>query len=105
MASSLTCSSLVYFLLHWCRNKICTSTPLLVVMVSEIGAIVSLIAFVIYLFGFFSIGFVNLISSHASSDDKLELEDKEDIVRAKDDSCNSRPCSTGIIDCFVISPP
>ena len=96
--------SVAYFLLHRWREKIRTSTPLHVVTVSEIGAIVSLIASVIYLLGFFGIGFVNPISCRASSDDELELED-DDTVIANDDSRNPGPCPAGIIDCSVVSPP
>ena len=102
MASFLT-SCLVSFLLHWCCKKIYSFVPLLVIWFLRLGLLFlsspSLFAFLV------SSSFVNLISSHASSDDKLELEDKEDIVIAKDDSCNSRPCLSGIIDCSGVSLP
>ena len=96
--------SVAYFLLHRWREKIRTSTPLHVVTLSEIAAIVSLIASVIYLLGFFGIGFVQPISPRASSDDELELEDDDTII-AKDDSRNPGPCPAGIIDCSAASPP
>lgn len=47
-----------YFLLHRWRDKIRSSTPLHVLTLSELLAILSLIASVIYLLGFFGIGFV-----------------------------------------------
>ncbi|MFS7959996.1 putative hydroxymethylglutaryl-CoA reductase (NADPH) [Helianthus anomalus] len=50
--------SVAYFLLHRWRQKIRSSTPLHAVTVSELAAIVSLIASFIYLLGFFGIDFV-----------------------------------------------
>ena len=67
-------------------------------MLSEIGAVVFLIASVIYLLDFFGIGFVNPIFSRASSDDELELED-DDIIIANDDSYNPEPFPTKVINC------
>ncbi|KAI4327875.1 hypothetical protein L6164_020286 [Bauhinia variegata] len=96
--------SVAYFLLHRWREKIRTSTPLHVVTLSEITAIVSLIASVIYLLGFFGIGFVHPISSRASSDDELELDDDDTLI-TRDDSRTPGPCPAGVIDCSVISSP
>ncbi|KAJ9540891.1 hypothetical protein OSB04_027397 [Centaurea solstitialis] len=53
--------SVMYFLLHRWRNKIRTSTPLHVVTVSETAAIISLIASIVYLLGFFGIDFVKSV--------------------------------------------
>ncbi|XP_050363326.1 3-hydroxy-3-methylglutaryl-coenzyme A reductase 1-like [Argentina anserina] len=50
--------TVAYFLLHRWREKIRTSTPLHVVTLSEIIALLSLFASVIYLLGFFGIDFV-----------------------------------------------
>lgn len=97
--------SVSYFLLHRWREKIRTSTPLHVVTLSEIAAILSFIASVIYLLGFFGIGFVHPIGSRASSDDELELDDDVDAIISKDDSRNPGPCPAGIIDCSVVSSP
>ncbi|KAK4789931.1 hypothetical protein SAY86_017235 [Trapa natans] len=53
--------SVAYFLLHQWREKILTSTPLHVLSFSEIVALVSLLASIIYLLGFFGIGFVQSV--------------------------------------------
>jgi len=58
--------SVAYYLLHRWRDKIRNSTPLHVVTLSEIAAIVSLIASFIYLLGFFGIDFVQSFISRAS---------------------------------------
>ncbi|KAK7300343.1 hypothetical protein RJT34_11186 [Clitoria ternatea] len=60
--------SVAYYLLHRWRDKIRSSTPLHVVTLSEIAAIVSLIASFIYLLGFFGIDFVQSFISRASQD-------------------------------------
>lgn len=60
--------SVAYYLLHRWRDKIRNSTPLHVVTLSEIAAIVSLIASFIYLLGFFGIDFVQSFISRASHD-------------------------------------
>lgn len=67
--------SVAYFLLSRWREKIRTSTPLHVLTLSEIAAIVSLIASVVYLMAFFSIAFIlhPFISSRSPSDDDLEI--------------------------------
>ncbi|KAJ7953253.1 3-hydroxy-3-methylglutaryl-coenzyme A reductase [Quillaja saponaria] len=95
--------SVAYFLLHRWREKIRTSTPLHVVTLSEIAAIVSLIASVIYLLGFFGIGFVQSANSRASSDDELELDDDDNTLFAKEDSRPPGSCPAGVIDCSVVS--
>ncbi|KAK7320509.1 hypothetical protein VNO77_30043 [Canavalia gladiata] len=60
--------SVAYYLLHRWRDKIRSSTPLHVVTLSEIAAIVSLIASFIYLLGFFGIDFVQSFITRASND-------------------------------------
>ncbi|XP_004491163.1 3-hydroxy-3-methylglutaryl-coenzyme A reductase 1 [Cicer arietinum] len=60
--------SVAYYLLHRWRDKIRSHTPLHVVTLSEITAIVSLIASFIYLLGFFGIDFVQSFISRASND-------------------------------------
>ncbi|GLU00124.1 hypothetical protein SLE2022_175160 [Rubroshorea leprosula] len=66
--------SVAYYLLHRWRDKIRNSTPLHVVTLSEIAAIVSLIASFIYLLGFFGIDFVQSFILRASHD-AWDLED------------------------------
>ncbi|KAK7406958.1 hypothetical protein VNO78_08594 [Psophocarpus tetragonolobus] len=67
--------SVAYFLLHRWRDKIRTSTPLHVVTLSEIAAILSLIASFLYLMAFFGITFIlhPFLNSRSSSDDDLDL--------------------------------
>lgn len=72
--------SVAYYLLHRWREKIRNSTPLHVVTLSEIAAIVSLIASFIYLLGFFGIDFVQSFISRASSDAWDLEEDGSDII-------------------------
>ncbi|XP_024990112.1 3-hydroxy-3-methylglutaryl-coenzyme A reductase 3-like isoform X2 [Cynara cardunculus var. scolymus] len=65
-----------YFLLHRWRDKIRSSTPLHVVTLSELAAIVSLIASFIYLLGFFGIDFVqSFIATSRVDEDNFTLED------------------------------
>ncbi|XP_021753289.1 LOW QUALITY PROTEIN: 3-hydroxy-3-methylglutaryl-coenzyme A reductase-like [Chenopodium quinoa] len=64
----------VYFLLQRWREKIRNSTPLHVVSLSEISAIVAFLASFIYLLGFFGIDFVqSFISPRSSYDDDEEV--------------------------------
>ncbi|CAJ1930718.1 unnamed protein product [Sphenostylis stenocarpa] len=67
--------SVAYFLLHRWREKIRTSTPLHLVTLSEIAAILSLIASFIYLMAFFGITFIlhPFLNSRSSPDDDLDL--------------------------------
>ncbi|KAJ7958013.1 3-hydroxy-3-methylglutaryl coenzyme A reductase [Quillaja saponaria] len=69
--------SVAYYLLHRWRDKIRNSTPLHVVTLSEIAAIVSLIASFIYLLGFFGIDFVQSFIARASHD-AWDLDDASD---------------------------
>ncbi|XP_061352006.1 3-hydroxy-3-methylglutaryl coenzyme A reductase 1-like [Gastrolobium bilobum] len=74
--------SVAYYLLHRWRDKIRSSTPLHVVTLSEIAAIVSLIASFIYLLGFFGIDFVQSFIARASHD-VWDL-DEADVVAVAD---------------------
>nr|ACE80213.1 3-hydroxy-3-methylglutaryl coenzyme A reductase 1 [Pyrus pyrifolia] len=85
--------SVVYFLLTAWREKIRTSTPLHVVTLSEIVAILSLVASVIYLLGFFGIEFVQSFILRPSNDvcsARCEEEDDERFI-LEEDSRNG-PC-------------
>ncbi|KAM1662990.1 hypothetical protein ACFX13_043270 [Malus domestica] len=67
--------TVAYFLLNRWREKIRTSTPLHVVTLSEIAAIFSLFASVIYLIGFFGIDFVqSFVAPRTPHDDWHEHE-------------------------------
>ncbi|GAU28087.1 hypothetical protein TSUD_223280 [Trifolium subterraneum] len=77
--------SVAYFLLHQWRDKIRTSTPLHVLTISEISAVVSLIASVIYLMSFFGIGII--FNPFAVNYDE---EDEADIAK------NSGSCLAGV---------
>ncbi|GMP37217.1 hypothetical protein CsSME_00009005 [Camellia sinensis var. sinensis] len=91
--------SVVYYLLSRWREKIRNSTPLHLITLSEIAAIVAFVASFIYLLGFFGIGFVQslfLRSSHDDvwgSDDDLDLQEQDvDQILLKDDT-RSTPCA------------
>nr|AID51436.1 3-hydroxy-3-methylglutaryl-coenzyme A reductase 1 [Astragalus membranaceus] len=82
-----------YLLLRW-REKIRTSTPLHFVTISEIVAIFSLIASVIYLTVFFGIGFIlhPFAASRAVTDD----EDEFAVIAEETGNC--------LVDCTSVSP-
>ncbi|KAG6401460.1 hypothetical protein SASPL_138317 [Salvia splendens] len=80
--------SVVYFLLLRWREKIRNSTPLHVVSLSDIGAIVTFVASFIYLVGFFGIGFVQSIIIPRAPDEEDEFEQ----VMVKEDS-PKLPCA------------
>lgn len=91
--------SVVYYLLSRWREKIRNSTPLHLITLSEIAAIVAFVASFIYLLGFFGIGFVQslfLRSSHDDvwgSDDDIDLQEQDvDQILLKDDT-RSAPCA------------
>ncbi|KAF8406750.1 hypothetical protein HHK36_008842 [Tetracentron sinense] len=77
--------SAAYFLLHSWRDKIRTSTPLHVVTLYEIGAIVSLMASFIYLIGFFGIDFVQSFIARSSHDD-WDVDDQNERFFIPEDS-------------------
>uniref|UniRef100_A0A1J3DFK3 3-hydroxy-3-methylglutaryl coenzyme A reductase n=2 Tax=Noccaea caerulescens TaxID=107243 RepID=A0A1J3DFK3_NOCCA len=72
--------SVAYYLLHRWRDKIRYNTPLHVVTITELGAIIALIASFIYLLGFFGIDFVQSFISRASGD-SWDLADTTDANR------------------------
>ncbi|KAL1190023.1 3-hydroxy-3-methylglutaryl-coenzyme A reductase 1 [Cardamine amara subsp. amara] len=76
--------SVAYYLLHRWRDKIRYNTPLHVVTITELGAIIALIASFIYLLGFFGIDFVQSFISRASPD-AWDLTDSTDADRNFDD--------------------
>lgn len=84
--------SVAYYLLHRWRDKIRSSTPLHVVTLSELAAILSLIASFIYLLGFFGIDFVQSFIARASND-AWDIED-EDETRFLDR--HSGPCPAAL---------
>ncbi|XP_057964455.1 3-hydroxy-3-methylglutaryl-coenzyme A reductase-like [Malania oleifera] len=96
--------SVVYFLLTRWREKIRTSTPLHVVTLSEMLAILAFFASFIYLLGFFGLDFLqySLLTPRASSDEEEEQEEEaEDHNRLilQDDS-RAAPCAAAV-DCAV----
>ncbi|WJX62938.1 3-hydroxy-3-methylglutaryl-coenzyme A reductase 1 [Trifolium repens] len=76
--------SIAYFLLHRWREKIRTSTPLHILTISEIVALVSLIASVIYLMAFFGIVFI------------LHYDEEDDV---------DMPKTTGVVSKLPLLPP
>nr|QCQ29417.1 3-hydroxy-3-methylglutaryl coenzyme [Camellia fraterna]QCQ29418.1 3-hydroxy-3-methylglutaryl coenzyme [Camellia fraterna] len=90
--------SVAYFLLHRWREKIRNSMPLHIVTLSELAAVISLIASVIYLLGFFGIDFVQSLLTGKPSPDSWE---DDDLVILQDDR-RTTPCAASI-DCS--SPP
>nr|QYB23557.1 3-hydroxy-3-methylglutaryl-coenzyme A reductase [Oliveria decumbens] len=77
--------SVAYYLLHRWRDKIRSSTPLHVVTLSELLAIVSLIASFIYLLGFFGIDFVQSFISRS------EIDIDNDILESDRQPCSAFP--------------
>ncbi|XP_059654107.1 3-hydroxy-3-methylglutaryl-coenzyme A reductase-like [Cornus florida] len=92
--------SVVYYLLIRWREKIRNSTPLHIVTLSEIAAIVAFVASFIYLLGFFGIGFVQSAGGR-SSDDEEEEEDVDQVILKED--TRPLPCAAAAPDCPI--PP
>ncbi|KAL8027937.1 hypothetical protein ABFX02_14G129100 [Erythranthe guttata] len=100
--------SVVYYLLLRWREKIRNSTPLHVVTLSEIAAIVTFVASFIYLLGFFGIGFVQSLVIPRSSDEE-DLMDEDEIIdydrlMLKEDT-RAVPCAAQSDDCKLLSSP
>ncbi|XP_027091347.2 3-hydroxy-3-methylglutaryl coenzyme A reductase 1 [Coffea arabica] len=73
--------SVAYYLLHRWRDKIRNSTPLQVLTLSDLAAILSLIASFIYLLGFFGIDFVQSFIARPSNDHwDVDVEDERFIL-------------------------
>nr|AGQ04159.1 hydroxymethylglutaryl-CoA reductase [Lavandula angustifolia] len=98
--------SVVYFLLIRWREKIRNSTPLHVVTLSEISAIVTFVASFIYLLGFFGIGFVQsvIIPRAPVEDDEDDIIDFDQLM-VKEDT-RSTPCAAApkLDDLKIASP-
>ncbi|XP_058777652.1 3-hydroxy-3-methylglutaryl-coenzyme A reductase 1-like [Vicia villosa] len=73
--------SFAYFLLHRWREKIRTSTPLHVLTISEMVAVVSLIASFFYLMAFFSIAFILHPFAASTAVQYDEEEDEVEIAK------------------------
>ncbi|XP_049398987.1 3-hydroxy-3-methylglutaryl-coenzyme A reductase 1-like [Solanum stenotomum] len=96
--------SVMYFLLVRWREKIRNSIPLHVVTLSELLAIVSLIASVIYLLGFFGIEFVQSFVSRSNSDSwDIEDENVEQLIIEEDS--RRGPCVAATTLGCVVPPP
>ncbi|GAB2219303.1 hypothetical protein Droror1_Dr00006938 [Drosera rotundifolia] len=80
--------SVVYFLLIRWREKIRNSTPLHVVTVSEIAAMVAFLASFVYLIGFFGVDFLH--SFIPSRSDLWASDDEDDNTNTKRRSHNQR---------------
>nr|DAD46475.1 TPA_asm: hypothetical protein HUJ06_016412 [Nelumbo nucifera] len=95
--------SVAYYLLHRWRDKIRTSTPLHVVTLSEIAAIVSLIASFIYLLGFFGIDFVQSFITRASHDAWDVDDENEHEQFLLEEDRRRGPCAAAV-ECPPIPP-
>lgn len=93
--------SVMYFLLHRWREKIRNGVPLHVVTLSELAALVSLIASVIYLVGFFGIDFVQSVIR--PSPDSWEIEDDNADQVMIDDDKPVKPCGQALTIPHIIS--
>ncbi|XP_059664521.1 3-hydroxy-3-methylglutaryl coenzyme A reductase 2-A-like [Cornus florida] len=91
--------SVAYFLLHLWREKIRTSTPLHIVTLSELAAVVSLFASVMYLLGFFGIDFVQFITR--GSDVNADQTADDFIL---EEETRRGPCAAADIDCSANVP-
>nr|ABK88909.1 3-hydroxy-3-methylglutaryl coenzyme A reductase [Atractylodes lancea] len=87
--------SVIYFLLHRWREKIRNSTPLHLLTFSEMAALVSLLASVIYLLGFFGIDFVQSIIRPSPSSWIIEDDNAEQIMLQEDTPV--KPCGQALI--------
>ncbi|XAR61501.1 Hydroxymethylglutaryl-CoA reductase (NADPH) [Bertholletia excelsa] len=101
-----------YYLLHRWRDKIRSSTPLHVVTLSELAAIVSLIASFIYLLGFFGIDFVQSFIARASHDawdiDDENVIDAERFILEEDRllvSCPAAPVDSAVASVSKLMDP
>lgn len=98
--------SVVYYLLIRWREKIRNSTPLHVVTLSEIFAIVLFVASFIYLLGFFGIGFVQslviprageILDDDEDEEEEIIMMNDVDRMMIKEDSC-AKPCAAAPAD-------
>ncbi|XP_042985305.1 3-hydroxy-3-methylglutaryl-coenzyme A reductase 1-like [Carya illinoinensis] len=103
--------SVVYFLLTRWREKIRHSTPLHIIDLSEIIAILAFVASFIYLLGFFGIDFIQSILRPSADVWAAEDEDQsiapkagaqklDEEVLLKEDS-RKIPCGAALVDCPI----
>ncbi|KAK1579077.1 hypothetical protein Q3G72_035385 [Acer saccharum] len=92
--------TVVYYLLSRWREKIRNSTPLHMVTLSEMGAIVAFVASCIYLLGFFGIDFVQSLVLRPSAEMWTSEEEEDDDI-IKEDS-RKLPCGQGL-DCSLVT--
>nr|WLF00993.1 hydroxymethylglutaryl-CoA reductase [Santalum album] len=115
--------SVVYFLLTRWREKIRNSTPLHVVTLSEMGAIVAFAASFIYLLGFFGVDFVQSFAAPRSSaagdvwgadDDEEEQQqikgsaagiDHDRLILQEDSPAAPCAAASDLISPKVVDPP
>nr|AMN10096.1 3-hydroxy-3-methyl glutaryl coenzyme A reductase [Chamaemelum nobile] len=93
--------SVMYFLLHRWRDKIRNGVPLHVVTLSELAALVSLVASVIYLLGFFGIDFVQSIIR--PSPDSWDIEDDQAEQLMINEDKPIKPCGQALIPHIIPS--
>ncbi|GLU19644.1 hypothetical protein SLE2022_358810 [Rubroshorea leprosula] len=96
--------SVAYFLLHRWREKIRNSIPLHVVTLSEIAAVVSLVASVIYLFGFFGIDLAQSFINTRFSPDAWDVDDQTTAAATTSPPkfiIEDESCGGATIDCSV----
>ncbi|KAK3193237.1 hypothetical protein Dsin_024547 [Dipteronia sinensis] len=92
--------TVVYYLLSRWREKIRNSTPLHMVTLSEMGAIVAFVASCIYLLGFFGIDFVQSVVLRPSPEIWTSEEEEDDVIIKED--CRKLPCGQGL-DCSLVT--
>ncbi|XP_062020621.1 3-hydroxy-3-methylglutaryl-coenzyme A reductase 1-like [Rosa rugosa] len=85
--------SVVYFLLTSWREKIRTNTPLHIINLSEIVAILAFVASFIYLLGFFGIDFVQSLILQPSNDIWADDDDEEIILK---EDASKVPCGQAL---------
>lgn len=95
--------TVVYYLLSRWREKIRNSTPLHVVTLSEMGAILAFVASCIYLLGFFGIDFVHSILRPSADVWASEEEEDDSRLMLKEDS-RKLPCGQAL-DCSTVITP
>ncbi|CAA3000834.1 3-hydroxy-3-methylglutaryl-coenzyme A reductase 1 [Olea europaea subsp. europaea] len=87
--------SVMYFLLTRWREKIRNSIPLHVVTLSELAALVSLLASIIYLIGFFGVDFVQSVIYRSNEDAwDVEEEENEKFIIEEDSRMGASPATT-----------
>ncbi|VFQ95079.1 unnamed protein product [Cuscuta campestris] len=97
--------SVMYFLLQRWREKIRNSTPLHVVSLSELVALLGLFVSAVYLLGFFGIGFVHSFIFKGNQD-LWDVEDESDEkFILEDDSRSGKWPAATTLGCSVVPAP